>query len=239
MTAPKKKRKLFVAAAGRSGTQYIARVWKKLGLRIGHEYVGEDGTASSPFVSPRVMYPAVPSRAPKGRCIHIGERRGDFEFEHVFHQVRHPLKVVDSMRWTPTPRNYLDAYGIQYSENPVVRAIRICWLWNKLCEAQAELRYRIEDIDEEFPRQCAQLGIEYPGSMPSVPRTANHAWRYNASDLIMYRETGRRVSYKKRKQIIDSAPKMEWDMVMVMDREYGKRLLAMAVEYGYGKESPW
>ena len=234
----KHHRRLFVAASARSGTRYAAKMWQKLGLDVGHEYVGAGGTSSSPFVSPRVKYPAVPSRPPKGRCIHIGEHPSQFEFEHVVHQVRHPLKVVDSMRWTPAQVNYLTAYGVPASKTLLVRAVRICWLWNTLCGQIAETRYRIEDIDVELSRLCALVGVAFPGKVPSVARDTNHAWRYTAARNQLF-QAGKRVPYKRVKEIVDTAPRVTWDMVLAVDRTYGPRLLAQAVEYGYGEENPW
>ena len=62
---------IYICAAARSGTMYIANVLNALGYKIGHEEVKEDGS--------------------------VGYHLAIIKPENCFHQTRHPLKQISSM----------------------------------------------------------------------------------------------------------------------------------------------
>ena len=235
-----KRRLVRIAAAARSGTLYIAGVLRRVGLKVGHEYVGEAGTSSHFFVSSRIPYPVLKSKSPPGRCVHVGERPQDFSFDHVFHQVRHPLKVVDSLRWTGVNRAMLAACNIadMHTRDSLSRAVRYCYGWNLLCESQAEWMYRIEDIDVVFPEMCNRLGIE-PRPVPSVSRTTHHSRRWlnpmYATNVYATKGEGKsaRIPYPDKRRIVEASPCVSWGDMERAEPEYTPHLKAMAVRYGY------
>ena len=70
-----------MTGCGRSGTNYLAVFLEKSGYEIFHERLGQDGVVSWPMT--------VNSLSPWGP---ISEE----SFQHIFHQVRHPLPVLTS-----------------------------------------------------------------------------------------------------------------------------------------------
>ena len=77
-------KKVLVTGCGRSGTGYMCTFLKASGLDVHHEYMGADGSVSW-------LMGATVDKAPWGPLA-----KG-FHFEHVFHQVRNPLKVIQSL----------------------------------------------------------------------------------------------------------------------------------------------
>ena len=75
--------KVLVTGCGRSGTQYMTKALRTMGLRVGHERFREDGIVS--------WYLAEDSRVKLFKDI-IGKNPICY-----IHLVRHPLKVINSM----------------------------------------------------------------------------------------------------------------------------------------------
>jgi hypothetical protein len=227
------RRSLFVCGAPRSGTKYIAQVWQQLGLKIGHEYVDDDGTSSHYFLTTTLRYPEKNKRQ-----VHVGQRPGDFEFDHVFHQVRHPVLVIDSMQWIPGHSKMLKAYGITPPKNPLAKVCCAYWLFNRLCEQQpVEIRYRIEDIDQELPRLCRVLGVPAPARTPDVSRTLNHDQRYDSSFTAGFGKVVRgKIAEWRRK--VDNHPPITWGHIQAATPEWAPRIRSMAEQYGYDVEAP-
>jgi hypothetical protein len=119
---PQFKLPLLVTGNGRSGTTWLAKTFQKAGIDCPHEHCGEQGTVSWYFYRDSDWHPYHVSHRPVGRVIHVGERRGDFNFDNVVHLVRHPLKVIGSMSrvMSMTDHQYVaegeedDAHGLHY-----------------------------------------------------------------------------------------------------------------------------
>lgn len=162
-----------VVGTGRSATAYISRIFNGLGVRCGHEsvftrhglmknqgYMGDSSWKASP---------------------HLGEFHGA-----VFHQIRHPLSVFNSMMGSPPAdrRPYIDT---DCSEE--VAAMRIYLGWNRMCERGSPyIRYQVEELTPELlcslcdligepaQRSLAEKVLnEIPKNVNSKPR-ANYSW---------------------------------------------------------------
>lgn len=164
-------RKLLILSAPRSGTRYAARICSKLGLNVQHERVGAGGTVSSYFVVDDYWYQGAHSR-------NRHERRSEFKFDHVWHQVRHPLNVIGSMfghnvllrNWWHWQEKHT---GISFDSPPLVRAARFWIDWNEKIGAQnPDIRYRIEDIEFVWPELMERLGMQGT-DLPPVDKKTN------------------------------------------------------------------
>jgi len=159
-----KGKNVLITGCPRSGTHYIATVLRKLGLDVGHECIRHDGV--------------VDCRATFGWY-------DNYEFEHVFHQVRNPLVVISSLS---VQGNLLGAFvppkilefiakekKIESYRNLTARQANMhLWLYStEMAEEMAEWTYRIESISSAFVKICDILGIEYNDEtikiMKSVP----------------------------------------------------------------------
>jgi hypothetical protein len=160
--APAKK-KLLVTGCGRSGTQFTASLLERLGVRIGHEKMRRDGIASW-------------CMAVDAESVPWGEPRARFAFEHVFHQIRHPLDVIASTATLRTSSwEFICTHTpCELSEPLLVRSAKYWLYWNREAEAIATLSFRIENIASELGRICALLGVvEDEAALASVPRNLN------------------------------------------------------------------
>ena len=135
---------IFVACCPRSGSLYMTKVLTELGYDVGHEKQARDGTVGYNLVSAR----------PK----------------NCFHQVRHPLKQIASMRTLAK----WDMTTTVMTRNPEDLTHRMAfWVtWNKICEEFCVWRYRIEQLPEVWGEFCERIGHE-SCEIPPVPTNTN------------------------------------------------------------------
>ena len=170
-----KERLVLITGCGRSGTTYISNVLRKAGLGVKHERVGSHGTASWYFAVNDTA-PVLPHEKHKRHA--NGETRGDFCFEVVLHQVRHPLKVIASAKEILHSKDWLfiaKHIGVHPGLPPLNRGMRYWLWWNaKVARMMPEHTYRIEDIEAEWPTICRLLGMPAQ-PLPDVSREMNSA----------------------------------------------------------------
>lgn len=159
------ERFLLITGCGRSGTQYMHDFLNKSGLQVGHEIVRKHGSVSWLLTSQADWAP-------------WGPLRNEFKFKHVFHQVRDPLKVIQSFYNVP-PRATWEwiaetVMEIEENDTDLEKCVKYWIHWNLLAEQQAEWTYRIEDFDRLIGEMS--LRLKYPLSkktLDAVPKTTN------------------------------------------------------------------
>lgn len=159
------ERLLLVTGCARSGTNYISNILQKCGLDIQHEGIGADGSSSWVMTVEATSTP-------------WGPARNDLKFKHIFHQVRHPLKVISSTFTTEGPKSW--GYIMQHipqitAEDPyIVRCAKYWYYWNIKGDELAEWTYRVEDIEQVWDEFEKRLGRELDRSaLAEVPKTSN------------------------------------------------------------------
>lgn len=166
----RQKRLLLITGCARSGTTYISEVLQQCGLDILHQDIGKDGASSWTM--------AVNSRySPWGPSAH-----GTY-FEHTFHQVRNPLKVISSVYANQLNKSWQFVYKmipeIKKTDPLLVKSAKYWYYWNLATEKKAEWRYRIEDIDTVLPMMSLRLGIPLEkNALNTVPKDTNHKKTY-------------------------------------------------------------
>lgn len=166
--------RFVVVGTGRSATQYASRLFKKLGIRCGHENV---------FTRHGLMDPRenIIGDSSWGAAPFLDEFHGV-----VLHQVRHPLSVFNSMMGSPPAdrRPYIDTKCPQE-----IAAMRIYVGWNRMCEhGSPYVRYQVEEltpelvcglcyiVGKEVSLSLAKKALkEIPKNVNSKPR-ANYTW---------------------------------------------------------------
>lgn len=175
LSANEKHYFLLITGCARSGTTYISEVLKLGGLDIRHEQVGKDGISSwfMCIEADHVPWKSRPSAA-------------GFRFDHIFHQVRHPLKVISSVFGTEH-RKAIEYFSknipeISDKDSLVVKSAKYWYYWNLYAEQKAEWRYQVEQIDSCLEEMGQRLGIVLDKAiLQQVPRDANH--RKKTTDL--------------------------------------------------------
>ncbi len=141
-----------ITGTGRSGTQYIAHVLRQVGIQCGHEDWWNPFNKHTPDLDGDASWMAVP-------FLHTYQG-------HVFHQVRDPLMVLNSLRngelfgadavWfadftnTHTPGGFTD---------DLESALRFMSHWLRTVEPRAELAWRVEDVNADLIVDlCRRIG---------------------------------------------------------------------------------
>ncbi len=208
---PKNKvedRELLILGTGRCGTSMLSRMFQAVGLDVRHEKVGEFGTVSLFFNVDSEWYPMNPwSKS----SVHVGERRSDFRFKHVWHVVRDPYKVIPSMTGIFPALNYeffVDNGIIKPGIKPaLLKCAHVYYELNKLAEKQASFRFKVEDMSEALWHKMLRKLGQKRCHMPVVSR-------------------GQATGFRKRDPIT-------WKDLDALDPELTSNILDMAVRYGY------
>lgn len=161
---------LLITGCARSGTTYITEVLKQAGLRVAHEFLDQDGCVSWPMAVNSDYSPW----GPPDNGIH---------FEHIFHQVRHPLLVISSV-YTTEPKESWDFIckhipEIHPKDDPVVKCAKYWYYWNLKAEEKAEWTYQVEEIETVLSHMSKLLKIPLSREiLKRIPKTTNHRGAY-------------------------------------------------------------
>jgi len=169
----------LVTGCGRSGTKYTSTVLRSCGLDMPHEKVGKDGSVSSVW--------AIDLKAEQYYKPHSCGSRS--LFSTVLHQIREPLSAIasittgriDGIRW-------LQKHIPLYFEGDRIKWAVEYWLyWNQLCEDQAIISYKVENIQTRWAEISEILGINvpFPKNIPTNINTRSHM-RLSWKDLSKY-----------------------------------------------------
>lgn len=171
---PDRRLKFVIVGTGRSGTTFTSEALTAAGVDVGHERCY--GPLEQIYVSGAIgdsSWMAVPF---------LSGFRGE-----IFHQVRHPLSVIDSLvdmglmvaefegpkhlKYRTFLEQHFDLVG-----DELVDATRFYVDWNLRCEQHAKVRYRVEDqlallvdaVEEVLPGSGARLMDVLPEIDPAT-----------------------------------------------------------------------
>ena len=143
---------VFLAAAPRSGTKFIAETFQGAGIDMQHEAFGADGITA---------FHIIPSLACRREGI-------------IFHQVRDPLPCISSMHMIDHSwRLIYNSTGISPKQGGMLCAVMKLWLcYNTHIEKYEHFRYKVEDIDDVWPQLLDIMGKEQC-PLPDIPRNTH------------------------------------------------------------------
>lgn len=210
-------RKLLVLATPKSATRFLTKLMRNAHVKVGHEHIKRHGTVGCFFAVEDVWYPGKHWNDDGGVEDESRQRRSDYEFEHVWHMTRDPRKVIPSLAFRHFPGTmwcWQERHtGISCGIYPkMLRSMLFYVAWNELIERNERIdhRFRIEDIDDEWPGLCSRLDIECKPVPEALPRN------YGTT------ETG------------PNAPvPLNYEEMEAIDLEAAKRVREMAERYGY------
>jgi hypothetical protein len=225
-------RKFLVVGAGRSGTKYAAYLLQSLGLDIRHEAAGSDGIVS--------WYLAADSDS-----VPDGPPSSQFVFEHVFHQVRHPLCTIPSLAsLRPDTWSFVARHTPCSLDDPLPARCAKLWLhWNEMAEAKAEWRYRIEDLPLVYEEFCERFDVPCDRrALDRLPRDLNtrpprlETWVYRLETRDYLRRSWAGDRLRKLLLLLGGArgkPAFTWAELDRIDFPLSQRIRRKACEYGY------
>ena len=180
------QKKILVLGTGRSGTTHMAKVLTAAGLKVKREQMGADGTASLYFFADSEWHPWWDGYA---ALCHKHERRSDYEFEHILHVIRDPLKTIPSMAkmFQGLVYDYMEHHSVlpKGIRNKMLRCMYIYKNVNELCASYADRTFRIEDLRYEWPEVSTRLGIS--PTFPNLP-PANKSSGYKKSEPVTWED---------------------------------------------------
>lgn len=167
---------LLITGVGRSGTQYMAKILKKLGFDVVHDNAvpGSDGAVNwaYAFNSEDAPLPHFAQHVPDTT-----------RFAKVFLQVRNPIQAIASRMTASIKQDVIDANTAVKGYSTIDKAARSLehWLsWNMHIMRFADVTYRIEDVDIVWLCQQAGFGERCPTAdqveiaKASLSRTTHH-----------------------------------------------------------------
>ncbi len=169
----------LVTGHPRSGTTYARRVFETAGLKVGGEGFGRHRGAETADMQGVVSWR------------HIVDCRSRFTV--IAHQVRNPLSVISSaqtltngafrlmFRTAGVPARWWLLLKLRRTFPGVTRRWAATWAmrtwvdWNEYIERDdgVVIRYRVEEIAEEWPRITAALGLAGHDFPAEIPRSVN------------------------------------------------------------------
>lgn len=146
----------LILAHPRSGTGYMANLFKLNWIDVGHEVMGESGTSNWQFAVKADSYPYDVD----------GIRRQDVEFKNVIHVVRKPFDAIMSIAFTEGRSEAFRAQYIPIVGNYLERAVLSYYGWNMLIKSQQpDITCKLEN---------AQTVLEFANASPIV-NTREHS----------------------------------------------------------------
>jgi hypothetical protein len=230
MNSVKIPKKLLITGCGRSGTKYITVLLKQLGMDIGHECMGKDGIASWCMTINSEIVPWGPSAK-------------DYNFEHVFHQVRHPLLVFSSLQ-SFTDQSWQYIYNnipyINTNDPDIIKYAKYWYFWNIETEKKATWRYQIEIINEISEQFCQYLDIKHNlQKFELLDKNINTRYYSNIFKFLKFLydklniEPPSLIRSHARKNYSTKIKVYKWEDLGNVDKELAQKVQSKAIEYGY------
>lgn len=179
---------IFICATARSATVYTTELLKALGYDVGHEVDGPDGS--------------------------VGYHLAVIRPKNCFHQVRHPLKQIASMRAHGAWGFMQDVVDINGTK--LLGCMQYWLFWNELIEEFAVWRYRIEDLPNiwsEFLERIDHHNKYEP--LPDIPRDINSCAVKGVCERHRFTEL------------------LTWNDLFKKNRKLAQRIKDKCLEYGY------
>lgn len=132
-TVEAKRQKLAIIGCSGNGAQFTTQILQTSGLKVHHDYPGEDGTIS---------FYETPFANHKKYCV-------------IMQQVRHPLKAIPlAMTLNGASWKYINKYcpRVNLSESLLLRAAKYWYYWNLMAEKKSDYTYPIEQFEKKIPK---------------------------------------------------------------------------------------
>ena len=189
-----KKNMFLITGNPRSGTYYTAELLRHLGHRVNRES--------------NMMRDAIGTVA-------WNELPNHKHYSPVIHQLRHPLKTISSPLHHEAFEDYYDMIPPPTSTHYIFKRMYCWYMYDKELVKARDWWFRIEDLDEEYPKLFEKLGLEVPKKLPELPKTLNTRRKWKGDDKLP--------AYKK----------LTWKDLEKTDEYLANKIRKAAKKYGY------
>ena len=216
------KRQILITGVQRSGTHFTWEMLARLGIHVHHEGLGPAGSVSWLFTWKRASYVI-------NNPASLDSRR--HRFCVVFHQVRHPLRVISSVVKATQHHDrfwnwlYSAEPGIDRAKPAIIRAAQLWLLQNKRLEEVADARFLVE---ETSPRAvCSAAGF------PAFLCWGDGRHHATSSKIIQPILEPRRLARAEALLVPSKPPSVTWADVKALDPALAAACQELAAAYGY------
>jgi len=190
------ERQFLVTGTPRSGTRFMAALFRSAGLSASHEGLfGPLGPNNHVTKNVESSWMAMPYL-----------KEYEYQFKKIIHITRNPLYVLASLKrrnflgrimnqWDYFVWNHLDS--IVMHDDSITAIIQFWIDWNEKIERYAYVRVQIEDINENKERFFKNLGINIKGKQLYKNEKCNTDGETNPIDLGLLKTAG---NYKLLKE---------------------------------------
>ena len=145
-----------ITGTGRAGTTHMAMTLREAGIMAAHEGWGDDGYVGWPYLLKPVS-------------------RREHTADVILHQLRHPLKVIASMKTASgsTWKQYEATGVVESAASGLLQRCAECYIrLTDRADAIASWRFQIEQLPEVWDELVRRLGFS-SRSQPEVSKTVN------------------------------------------------------------------
>jgi hypothetical protein len=168
---------LLILACPRSATRYITHILQLISLQIEHEIIGEYGCVTPYLLYDNPWYPSLQS----------------YHFTNIFHQIRHPLHVIESLvlnmspEWWQWQEQYTFIHYTPYAT--LYNACEFYIRWNEIIQSyNPTLIYRIEDLQNVWKDICKIVHLSQDTPIPQV--SLKYGSNLNTQGDLQYKDLG-------------------------------------------------
>lgn len=284
--------KFVIPGTGRNGTKYSAMLFTALGLRCGHEAIYDRGKIwpnpnkrkchwakyhpdLDEILALLCQYKDFDLETFHSRLFTMSEQPyiGDASWKatlflsdfrgHIFHQVRHPLKVINSLYLVGSLWGWKEYQAIDLDCPLLLAAMRIYLRYNTICENAANrnnqyTRYQVEELSTIIAELCDKINEPRDPKLietvlDNIPKNINshttklaepHPAGYEGMQVRVPEDVGGEIkkidgTVKEIKDdgymLVDISPQFGWDDLPGTKEK--KKLKKMAERYGYALQS--
>ena len=142
-----KTKRFLILGHPRCRTGYMARLFQRIGFKVGHETMDEDGISSW-------LFAVISSKEVRWGSFKPEMRSRGLAFNHVVHVIRDPVTSIASIvTESRASEEFRKQHVMIYEKsNPIERAVQSYVGWNKLISAQQP--NLVVKLENAYPLVC-------------------------------------------------------------------------------------
>jgi len=150
--------KILITGCPRNGTRYMSNIFNRVGKKIGHEYVSEDGCSSGFYVGDFEDYP-VSHKIPVSQI----------KWNYIIHVYRHPCRAVPSLarllQDVAAVRRWYAEFGLITDD--LTESAMCVWNWSHrqvMKNLNPDITVNLDWLPEYWPEISKSVGVtsEFP-----------------------------------------------------------------------------